>query len=182
MFMIQVKRLVFLFGISVLALIASACGASAAENQQTWDNRQAINQNIPIPKLSFSSRRWVLVNYYKQVLDNPRLRTCTMITPRGGSSKDVIGLIETIGPAVNLSNQITSPESSEADSVYPGTNDQTVFVYRNGSAGVTEADTTSVIGDCPPGLKPDTLMQQVLDYQASEAVGAGQVNFLPPAK
>lgn len=166
----------------VLALLATACDASWQESRLTWENRERINRNIPVPQLSWSSRRYVLERYYR-VLERPRLRTCTVITSRGAnmSGSDLLGIAETLGVPVNLSNQMTSAKEAEPDSVYVGQNDQTVFVFRNGIAVVTEADTTAITGDCPPGIKPNTLMQKVLDYQMAQPIGSGEVNFLPPA-
>lgn len=176
-------------GVTLLCLLTAAgCDASSQETTQTYDNRQQINTNQPIPNISYSQRRQVLLDYYGQVLNKPRLRTCTLITSRGSggnAGNDVIGIAETLGMPINLSNQVTSSAQSEPDSVYPGTNDQTAFILRNGSAMATEADTTAITGDCPPGVHPNTIMQQVIDYNASlppaQKNDPNRVNFCPNA-
>lgn len=170
------KKIAFLV-VGLLTLIilttAASCDAATDEKQQTYNNRQQINSSQPVPNITYSQRRSVLIDYYGQVLNKPRLRTCTMITSRGGGTgPDIIGIAETLGMPVNLSNQVTDSTQSEPDSIYPGTNDQTVSTLRNGQAIVTEADTTAITGDCPSNVHPDTQMQKVIDFESS----------LPPAK
>lgn len=163
--------------LSIVFLMADSCGAQQAQTDQTQNNLQQINSNQPVPNITYSQRLQVLFSYYSQVLNRPRLRTCTMITSRGSGGADVIGLADTLGMPVNLSDQTTAPTDTnghpqpEPDGIYPGTNAQTVLVMRNGRAMVTEADTTGITGDCAPGLKPKTIMQQEIDY----------IEGLPPA-
>lgn len=163
---------------AALALSLGACDASQQESHQTWENRQSINQVIPIPAVNFSMRRWVLVNFYK-LNARPRLPTCTILTSRGASSNGTeLAITPSFGMPVNLSNQVTSPTESEPDSVYPGQNDQTVVILRNGGGFVSEADTTTLFGECPQGAKPDTLTQKVIDAEAVKSVPSVQI--LPP--
>lgn len=179
----QLKTLGIAAAIITTGILLAGCSADSQEQNTTYTNHQQINQNLPVPSITFSSRRQVLIEYYKQVLDKPRLRTCTTISSRGASNgQDIIAVAETIGMPVNMSNQVTSPGLPEPDSVYPGPNDQTVFVLRNGIGVATEADTTGITGDCPPNVKPDSLMQKIIDFQAAQPEGASGVNFLPPQK
>lgn len=183
------KRSIILLALFVLvSILLAACDATTEENTQTYDNRQQINSSQPIPNITYSQRRQVLLDYYGQVLNKPRLRTCTMITSRGGggnSGNDIIGIAETLGMPVNLSNQVTDPTQSEPDSIYPGTNDQTVLTLRNGQAIVTEADTTAITGDCPTDVHPDTQMQHVIDFESGQPPAKqndpNRVNFCPNA-
>jgi hypothetical protein len=177
----------FAFLFIFLATTASGC-TDQAETDATSRNHDAINANLPIPDLTYSQRRWVLLQYYAQVLNKPILRTCTTITSRGGGGNgDILGIAQTLGMPVSLSNQVTAPGQSEPDSVYPGSGGaQTVFVLRNGRAMVSEADTTGITGDCPPTVHPNTLFQQVIDYQeALPPASPGDqngVNFCPTDK
>lgn len=165
----------------ILAIAGAAtlagCGVQQQERERTRENREAINSGIPVPDLSFSIRRWVLSMFY-QSLERPRLRSCTIITSRGGDVTE-IGIAPTYGTAVNLSNQMTEPGISEPDSIYAGPNDQTVVVLRNGTGVVTEGDTSTVLGDCPTNIeKPKTVMQATIDFQMG---GTPEFNFLPAA-
>lgn len=186
----SVKRTLLLVGLfCILAASLVACDAATTEQQQTYNNRQSINTNQPVPDISYSQRRSVLIDYYGQVLNKPRLRTCTMITSRGSggtAGNDLIAVAETLGMPVNLSNQVTDPKDSEPDSIYPGANDQTVLTLRNGQAIVTEADTTAITGDCPSSVRPDTQMQRVINSAASlppaTANDPDRVNFCPNSK
>lgn len=184
------KRIfVALGGLLLLCMFLAACDATTDERNQTYNNRQEINANQPLPDISYSQRRAVLIAYYGQVLSKPRLRTCTTITSRGSggnAGNDIIGIAETLGMPMNLSNQVTDGTESEPDSIFPGPNDQTVLTLRNGNAIVTEADTTAITGDCPPGLHPSTQMQQLIDYEvklpAAKKDDPNRVNFCPDAK
>ncbi len=142
--------------------LAGCSDASYQENNQTWRNRQSIASAIPLPPLSYSARRLVLAKYYL-VLERPRLETCTYISGRGANGEAVI---PTFGPSVNLSNQMTPPNQSEPDSVYVGSNDQTLVVLRNGNFATIESDVVTVGGNCPEGVRPNTPLQRVLE-QAS---------------
>lgn len=164
--------------IPLLFLLAACYGDTQnAQTDRTQTNLDQINANQPVPNITYSQRLQVLYSYYGQVLNKPRLRTCTMITSRGSGGSDVIGLADSLGMPVNLSNQSTAPTDTsghpqpEPDGIYPGNNDQTAVVFRNGRALVTEADTTAITGDCAPGLKPSTIMQKEIDY----------IESLPPA-
>lgn len=185
------KKHIFLAlgGLLILAMLLVACDATTDEANQTYNNRQQINANQPLPDITYSQRRQVLIAYYGQVLNKPRLRTCTTITSRGSggnAGNDIIGIAETFGMPVNLSNQVTDPTESEPDSIYPGPNDQTVLTLRNGNAVVTEADTTAITGDCPTGLHPSTQMQQLIDFESKQPPAKkddpNRVNFCPDAK
>lgn len=186
------KKMAFLVS-GLLALIilttAASCDAATDEKQQTYNNRQQINSSQPVPNITYSQRRSVLIDYYGQVLNKPRLRTCTMITSRGSggnAGNDIIGIAETLGMPVNLSNQVTDPNGSEPDSIYPGTNEQTVLTLRNGQAIVTEADTTAITGDCPTNVHPSTEMQAVIDFESAlppaKKDDPNRVNFCPNAQ
>lgn len=154
------KKILFLLAVAVLAAtVLAACGASQAESNTTWNNRQKINEAIPVPDLNFSARRLVLAKFYL-VLERPRLNTCSYIAGRGNYGEAVI---PTFGPSVNLSNQMTAPGMSEPDSVYVGQNDQTLIVLRNGNFATVEADVVTVGGDCPPGVRPNSALQVVLE-------------------
>jgi len=141
----------------IFAALISACGASGQESVQTWSNRQEINSAIPVPAISFSSRRLVLAKFYL-VLERSRLNTCTYISGYQGGA-----IIPTFGPSVNLSNQMTNPVESEPDSVYTGTNDQTLIVLRNGNFATVEDSVTTVGGDCPSGVRVDSALQIMLE-------------------
>jgi len=154
--------------------------AQQAQTGQTQQNLTQINGNQHVPDITYSQRLQVLFDFYGQVLNRPRLRTCTLITSRGGvgASQDaVIGVANSLGMPVNMSNQTTAPNDQngqpqpEPDGVYPGTNDQTAVILRNGRALVTEADTTAITGDCDPSVHPNTFLQKEIDYIAA----------LPPA-
>jgi len=154
--------------------------AQQAQTGQTQQNLTQINGNQHVPDITYSQRLQVLFDFYGQVLNRPRLRTCTLITSRGGvgASQDaVIGVANSLGMPVNMSNQTTAPydqngqPQTEPDGVYPGTNDQTAVILRNGRALVTEADTTAITGDCDPSVHPNTFLQKEIDYIAA----------LPPA-
>ena len=173
----------------LLSIFVVACDAATDERNQTYNNRQQINANQPLPDITYSQRRQVLIAYYGQVLNKPRLRTCTMITSRGSggnAGNDIIGMAETLGMPVNLSNQVTDPTEAEPDSIYPGPNDQTVLTLRNGNVIVTEADTTAIAGDCPTTVHPSTEMQQVIDFESKQPPAnkndPNRVNFCPDAK
>ena len=181
------RTIVLLAFLVLVGILAASCDATVQEQQQTYNNRQSINSSQPIPPITYSQRRQVLLDYYGQVLNKPRLRTCTMITSRGSggnAGNDVIGVAETLGMPVNLSNEVTDPKDSEPDSVYPGTNEQTVLVLRNGQAIVTEADTTAITGDCP-NVHPNTTMQTVIDFESKQPPAKqndpNSVNFCPDA-
>lgn len=161
---IRSKFVVFLALIAVLTIILTAC-ASQEEANTTWNNRQKINAEIPVPDLNFSTRRLVLAKYYL-VLERPRLNTCSYLAGRGSYGE---AIIPTFGPSVNLSNQMTSGEQSEPDSVYVGTNDQTLIVLRNGNFATVEADVITVGGECPEGLRPQTPLQAMLEYASGSA-------------
>lgn len=166
-------KILILIGFCLLvSAFLAACGASQKEANQTYYNRQAINDQIPVPPLNFSSRRLVLAKYYL-VLGRPRLNTCSYFVGRGSYGEAVA---PTFGPSVNLSNQMTDPDIAEADSVYTGPNDQTVSVLRNGNFATVEADVITVGGECPPqylvgGAKHlDTPLQTLLDFSGGENV------------
>lgn len=159
-----------------LAAVAS-CGASQQEYQQTYENRQSINEAIPVPAINFSMRRWILAQYYLMNAQ-PRLPTCSVLLGRGGTA-DVLAVTPSYGTAVNLSNQMTTGEMSEPDSIYVGPNDQTVVVLRNGGGFVSESDVTTVLGDCPAGVRAETIMQTVIDAESARQTPS--VQLLPPA-
>lgn len=158
------KALFFTIVIAILAIALAGC-AGQQEANTTWNNRQKINAQIPVPDLDFSTRRLVLAKYYL-VLERPRLNTCSYLAGRGSYGEAVI---PTFGPSVNLSNQMTSSDQSEPDSVYVGTNDQTLIVLRNGNFATVEADVITVGGDCPEGLRPQTPLQAMLEYASGIA-------------
>lgn len=139
------KYLIILGFMLIVGAILSACGASQQEANQTYYNRQSINDSIPVPPMDFSSRRLVLAKYYL-VLNRRRLPTCSYLAGRGTFGE---AMIPSFGPSVNLSNQMTDPAMAEPDSVYSGTNDQTVVVLRNGNFATVEADVITVGGECP---------------------------------
>lgn len=162
------KRHTFFIAIGlvfVISAVLSACGAGFQEQEQTRQNRNQINDAIPVPPMDFSSRRLVLAKYYL-VLARPRLNTCSYLAGRGSYGE---AIVPTFGPSVNLSNQMTSPTISEPDSVYSGQNDQTVIVLRNGNFATVEADVITVGGDCPIDYLPggyahlNTPLQNMLD-------------------
>lgn len=162
---------------AITAIGLSSCGVQTEEREQTRENRIAINAGIPVPQIDFSLRRWVLAQFYKS-LARPRLRTCTVITSRGGD-KTELAVAATYGSPVNLSNQMTSPEMSEPDSIYSGQNDQSVIMLRNGVGMNVEADTTVVLGECPTTMKkPETALQAIIDYQSTQQP---EFSFLAPA-
>jgi hypothetical protein len=161
----------------------SGCQGEAQRSQtnQTQTNLTQINGNQHVPDITYPQRLQVLFDFYGQVLNKPRLRTCTLITSRGGvgSSQDaVIGAANSLGMPVNMSNQTTATNDAggqpqpEPDGIYPGTNDQTAVILRNGRALVTEADTTAITGDCDPSVHPNTFLQREIDY----------IQSLPPAR
>ena len=165
---------------TAVAALAVLCGCDAQqqEHAQTYRNRQAINSVIPVPPINFSMRRWVLVHYY-ELNAQPRLPTCTILTSRGASQGGTeLAIVPTYGMAVNLSHQVTSPGQEEPDSVFAGQTDQTVVILRNGGAFVSEADVTTVFGDCPADAKPNTLTQKVLDAEYAKATPS--IQLLPP--
>lgn len=158
------KILMILGALFILTAVLTACSASQQESNTTYYNREKINAAIPVPDLSFSTRRLVLAKYYL-TLERPRLNTCTSITTRGVSDGGG-AIFNSFGPSVNLSNQMTSGTMSEPDSVYVGPNDQTLAVLRNGNFVTTEADMTTVGGDCPAGVKIDSSLQKMIDNAA----------------
>lgn len=158
----------------LVALALAGCGVEQKESDQTYHNRTSINAAIPVPEINFSTRRWVLAQFYL-MLAQPRLETCTIFTARGGDHTE-IGVAPSYGSPVNLSNQMTAPNISEPDSVYSGTNDQTVVILRNGAGVIAEGDTNAVIGECPPDMmKPKTAFQATIDYTS---VTKPKFNFL----
>lgn len=154
------KIILGLISIIALSILLSACTASDKEYRITRDNREAINEAIPVPNLVFSTRRLVLAKYYL-VLERQRLNTCSLFSGRGNSAE---AIIPTFGPSVNLSNQMTSGTISEPDSVYVGPNDQTLVVLRNGNFATAELDVVTVGGDCPAGVHADTNLQKMIDF------------------
>ena len=139
-------RLIVIGLLILSSAFLAACGAIQQEYEQTRQNRNNINEQIPVPPMDFSSRRLVLAKYYL-VLSRPRLNTCTYAAGRGSYGE---AMVLTFGPSVNLSNQMTDPAIAEPDSVFSGANDQTLVVLRNGNFATIEADTDTVGGDCPP--------------------------------
>lgn len=170
-------RKIIILAAVIGALGLSACGVQQEERTQTIENRMAINAAIPVPIIDFSLRRWVLAQFYKS-LSRPRLRTCTIVTSRGGNLTE-LAIVPSYGSPVNLSFQMTAPDMSEPDSVYTGQTDQTVVVMRNGVGLNVEGDTNVVLGECPPNVKkPDTLLQAAADYQSTQQP---EFSFLAPA-
>lgn len=163
----------------VLSVTISSCTATDKGNTQTRLNYETVSFNQPIRPIAWSSRRFELLTYQLEVLPKPRLRTCSMVAPRGsGANSDIIGIFNSYGFPVNLSNQVTDPKMPEPDGIYVGQSDQTVAVFRNGHAFVGESDINAIDGDCNPALKPNTVMQRQIDY--IENLPDTDTLFLPP--
>src|SRR4051812_5039821 len=104
----------FLLLVVIASVVAVACQGDTqnAQTNQTQQNLTQINAVQQVPNVTYSQRLQVLFDYYGQVLNRPRLRTCTLLTARGGvgASQDaVIGVANSLGMPVNLSNQTTAP-------------------------------------------------------------------------
>lgn len=164
-------RFFLIIPLTILGIVLMAAGCD--DTNTVNNNSNVISNNQPIRSSTYSDRREVLLDWETQVLDNPYLRTCTIVTSRGGQESE-LAIASTIGMPVNLGNEVTAPSSPEADGVYvsqsqPGT----VFKLRNGRAFYVEADANAVTGDCAPDTTlPATALQAQVTYQEG----------LPPSK
>ena len=135
--------------------ITGCTSASQRESNTTWKNHQVIETEIPTPTMNFSQRRFALAKFY-EMLNVRYLPTCTIVT-----EGPQIAYYDTVGPSVNLSNQMTSPGMAEPDSVHVGTNDQTVSITQNNKGTITEQKTMSITNArCPK--EPNLNFQQVV--------------------
>jgi hypothetical protein len=122
----------------------TSCSAEYQEGRQTYHNREKINLNQPVPDLDYSQRRGVLSAFY--VINGLRyMPTCTIIT-----DGPHIAWFDSVGPAVNLSNQMTDKSISEPDSVYAGDNEQTMALSATNKGIISESHTTVITNTrCP---------------------------------
>jgi hypothetical protein len=150
------KALISMFLVLVCAISLSGCStASQQEADTTWKNHQNINENIKVPLMTYSQRRAVLASFYK-MMDIRYLPSCTLIL-----EGPQLAYFDTIGPAVNLSNQMTSKDQSEPDSIQAGPSEQTMVVALSNKGVISEPKTISVTNAvCPTDLNLN--FQQVM--------------------
>lgn len=141
----------------VTSVVLSACESGYLKDaRQTRNNVDNIVTNQPQPDLKYSQRRNSLGIYYK-LIGERYMPSCTIFIMPGQ-----IAMMDSVGTAVNLSHQMTSPDQPEPDSVNTGTTDQTIALSTNNKAVVSEADTIDVVNSrCPAYVKGMTLQDAI---------------------
>lgn len=109
-----------IFGLLLLMLMGAtnSCEVSntadAHDQEVTAQQQEYFSKAIPVPQLSNSIQRQMMVYWYK-MLDNPNLVMYTTITSQTGT---VLSQLVTRGPCIPADTQLTNPEKIAVESTY----------------------------------------------------------------